>query len=126
MLAYRLAARLSGQRVDEPDTAGCLVHRQTQHRGGFALALVAAGAPSLFGCDIVAFKAGDIVASIITAAFHRTHLDLRGGEVLPDHLFLVDSIGRQLGEGRIGLGYADDNRPLGRSTRERISSPRKM
>src|SRR3546814_14231639 len=73
----------------------------------------------LFGCDIVAFNAGDIVASIITAAFHRTHLDLRGGEVIPEHLFLVESIGSQLGEGRIGLGFADDTRRL-RSEERRV------
>src|SRR3546814_12627333 len=76
----------------------------------------------LFGCDIVAFNAGDIVASIITAAFHRTHLDLRGGEVIPEHLLLVESLGSQLGEGRIGLGFADDTRRLELCIRERISS----
>src|SRR3546814_396831 len=96
------------------------------HCGGFALALVAAGAPSLFGCDIVAFNAGDIVASIITAAFHRTHRDWRGGEVIPEHLFLVESIGSQLGGGRIGLGFADDTRRLELCIRERISSALKV
>src|SRR3546814_20894896 len=86
------------------------VDGQAERRRGVALALVIPGAPRLLGCDVAPFDPGDIVARIVAPAFHRADIDLRGGEIVPQHRLLVVGVGEQLGEGRVGRSLCDQGR----------------
>jgi hypothetical protein len=119
------AAGFARKCVDEADTAGRFVDGKTEHRGRLALPLIAAAAPALLGRDIGALDTGDVIAGIVPASFHRTDLDLRRREVVPQHLLLVEGVGDQLGECRIGLGLADHARRLELRIACRVAGPLK-
>ena len=96
--------------VDEGDPTGGFLHAEAEHRCGITLPLIAAGAVCLLGRDIAALDPRHIVAREIAPSFHRADLDLSGGEVVPQHLLLVEGVGNQLGEGWIGRCLRDHRR----------------
>ena len=119
-------ACFSRQRVDEGYTPPGFVNRQAEHGGCFSLPRIAARPPALLGCHIATLHLGDMVPGIVTATFHGADRHLRCGQVIAQHLLLIESIGAELGESRISSSLPDQGRSLERCVLRIIAVALKM